>query len=179
MRSKLTLLHHEDGMVLVLCLITLVMLTVIGIAATTTSRREAEVSGNDKTYKEALYAAEMAVTAGETVVENLLSRVDLNEDTVPGHYARGKQPAWHDLTWEDEDPNNAEQTAVVTTIPTDLHVASEPRYAIEEENFVQDSLAIGIGVNTGTYRFTVTGRGTGGSDAAQVFVETIYAKRYN
>ena len=58
MYSRARLSRNEEGVVLVLCLITLVLLTLIGISATTTSRLEAEISGNDKTYKEAFYAAE-------------------------------------------------------------------------------------------------------------------------
>ena len=68
MYSRARLSRNEEGVVLVLCLITLVLLTLIGISATTTSRLEAEISGNDKTYKEAFYAAEMSLTVGETVV---------------------------------------------------------------------------------------------------------------
>ena len=60
MRIRGLLPRNEEGAVLVLCLITLVLLTLIGVSATTTSRLEVEISGNDKTYKEAFYAAEMA-----------------------------------------------------------------------------------------------------------------------
>jgi Tfp pilus assembly protein PilX len=41
--------RNEEGVVLVLCLITLVLLTLIGVSATNTSQLEAEISGNDKT----------------------------------------------------------------------------------------------------------------------------------
>jgi Tfp pilus assembly protein PilX len=92
--------RNEDGVVLVLCLITLVLLTLIGVAATTTSQLEAEISGNDKTYKQAFYAAEVSLTAGETVVNSLLSRADLNEGTTPGRYVKGTQPAWDQLVWD-------------------------------------------------------------------------------
>jgi type IV pilus assembly protein PilX len=166
--------RNEEGVVLVLCLITLVLLTLIGVSATTTSQLEAEISGNDKTYKEAFYAAEVSLTAGETVVNSLLSRVDLNEGTTVGHYIKGTQPAWDALVWD-----NA-HAGVVTTIPSGLSKVSEPpRYTIEERKFRRDSLTVGIGVSTGTYLFTVRAQGTGTSKTAHVVLESIYAKHYN
>ena len=56
MRLRGLLSRNEEGAVLVLCLITLVVLTLIGVSMMTTSRLEVEISGNDKTYKEAFYA---------------------------------------------------------------------------------------------------------------------------
>ena len=174
MRSRALLSHNEEGVVLVLCLITLVVLTLIGVSTTTTSRLEVEISGNDKTYKEAFYAAEMSLLAGETVVNSLLSRLDLNEGTTPGRYVKGTQPAWTALVWDDV------YSAVVSPVPSGLsHVSTPPRYTIEERSFRRDSLTIGIGVSTGVYLFTVKSQGTGTNKAAQVLLESIYAKHYN
>ena len=166
--------RNEEGVVLVLCLITLVLLTLIGVSATTTSQLEAEISGNDKTYKEAFYAAEVSLTAGESVVNSLLSRVELNEGTTPGRYVKGTQPAWDQLAWD-----NA-HTAVVDPVPSGLSKMSDPpRYTIEERDRRPDSLTTGIGVPTVTYLFTLKSQGTGTSKAARVLLESIYAKRYN
>jgi type IV pilus assembly protein PilX len=166
--------RNEEGVVLVLCLITLVLLTLIGVSATNTSQLEAEISGNDKTYKEAFYAAEVSLTAGETVVNSLLSRVDLNEGTTSGHYIKGTQPAWDQLVWDNM------HAGVVDPIPSGLSkVSAPPRYTIEERNFRRDSLTVGIGVTTGTYLFTVRAQGTGTSKDAHVVLESIYAKHYN
>jgi type IV pilus assembly protein PilX len=176
MRSRVLLARNEEGVVLVLCLITLVLLTLIGISATTTSQLEAEISGNDKTYKEAFYAAEMALTVGETAVNSLLNRVDLEEGTQPGRYVKGTQPAWDHLVWD-----NA-HSAVVTPVPSGLSKVSDPpRYTIEERDHQRNgTLTIGLpGGQTGTYRFTVRSQGTGSSKAAHVLLESVYAKSYN
>ena len=166
--------RNEEGVVLVLCLITLVLLTLIGVSATTTSQLEAEISGNDKTSKEAFYAAEVSLAAGETVVNSLLNRMDLNDGTTPGRYVKGTQPGWDALLWD-----NA-HTAVVDPIPSGLSkMSAPPRYTIEERMFRRDSLTVGIGVTTGTYLFTVKGQGTGTNKDAHAFLESIYAKHYN
>jgi len=51
---------NEAGSVLIVSLLILVLLTIIGIAAMTTSTIELKISGNEKAYKLALYAAEAA-----------------------------------------------------------------------------------------------------------------------
>ena len=173
MRSGALLARNEEGMVLVLCLITLVVLSLIGVAATTTSRLEVEISGNDKTAKEAFYAAEMALIVGETVVESVLSRADLEEDTTPGHYTKLNPNEWKTLVWD------STHSAVVATVPTGLKVSAPPRYIIGEWLLRRDSFTTGFGVQRGVYQFDVTALGTGSSAASQTMLQSIYAKRYN
>jgi hypothetical protein len=59
--KELVKLNNEDGSVLILSLIMLVLLTLIGISATTTSMIETKIAGNERVYKRNLYAAEGAV----------------------------------------------------------------------------------------------------------------------
>ncbi len=58
--KEISMLNNEDGTVLVLALIMLVLLTLIGISATTTSMIETRISGNERVYKQNFYAAEAA-----------------------------------------------------------------------------------------------------------------------
>lgn len=53
-------LNNEEGSVLILALIMLVLLTLIGISATTTSTIETRIAGNERVYKRNLYSAEAA-----------------------------------------------------------------------------------------------------------------------
>jgi len=186
--------HNEQGTVLVVGMLTLVLLTLIGIAATTTGSLESEISGNEKSYQQAFYASEIALVSGEIIVEGLATRAALAEGTTPGRYPQGSLSFDHTtfkliqsqdgmgdaiiprpLRWDNTD------SAAVTNVPTGLSwVAAPPRYTIEEREFQPDSQGIGITYGrTGTYRFTVSGRGTGGSKSAQLLLETIYAKRFN
>jgi type IV pilus assembly protein PilX len=173
MRSRALLSRNEEGMVLALCLITLIVLSLIGVSATTTSRLEVEISGNDKTAKEAFYAAEMALIVGETVVESILSRADLEEDTIPGHYTKLNLNEWKTLMWDNT------HSAVVATVPTGLKVSAPPRYIIGEWILRRDSFTTGFGVQRGVYEFDVTALGTGSSAESQTMLQSIYAKRYN
>lgn len=175
MYSTWSTVSNNRGATLVIGLLTLVLLSLIGLAATSTSRMEVQISGNDKLYKEAFYAAEFGVTRGETVLEALLSRVDLNEDSVPGHYAQNTQPAWYDLDWTDTDSVQLSPDSV----PSGIQWATLPRYTVEQRSFTRDSLTTGIGVPTGVYRFNVSARGVGSSPNSEVVLETVYAKRFN
>ncbi len=51
-------LSNENGSVLVMSLLILVFITLVGIAATTTSSLESQIAGNNQRYKIDFYAAE-------------------------------------------------------------------------------------------------------------------------
>ena len=59
--NEKTWLNNEEGSVLILALVMLVLLTLIGISATTTSMIEINIAGNERAYKRNLYSAEAAV----------------------------------------------------------------------------------------------------------------------
>jgi type IV pilus assembly protein PilX len=168
-------LRNSQGATLIIGLLTLVLLSLIGIAATTTSRMEVQIAGNDKMYKEAFYAAEFGITQGETALEALLSRTELNEDSVVGHYAQGNRPALEDLQWDTSDSVKVP----AANLPDALKVAAPPNYTIVQRRFTDDSLTRGIGVPTGVYQFRVASRGVGSNPTAESIIETIYAKRFD
>jgi Tfp pilus assembly protein PilX len=188
--------HNEAGSILVIAMVSLALLTLIGIVAITTGNLESEISGNEKTYQEAFYSAELGLTSGETIVNGLTTRGELQEGTLVGRYAKdtlcfnalkfklGKltsadptcpDSAWQPLTWDKTD------SMKVDPIPTGLRRgAVESRYTIEAGEFVPDSQVFGIAYGRpGAYRFHVSARGTGGSPAAHALLESIFAKRFD
>lgn len=68
MKGKM-LIRNEQGTVLILALLMLVMLTVIGISASTISSIELQVAGNEKFYKVAFFAADGGTEAGAELLE--------------------------------------------------------------------------------------------------------------
>jgi Tfp pilus assembly protein PilX len=170
---------NDRGSVLVIGLLTLALLSLLGSAATTTSRTEIQIAGNDKSYKELFYTAEVALTAGEMVVEQLLQRVDLDEGTIAGHYGEDdpEQPAWNDHTaWNDEHSAKMAADAMPAGLAPLDHTA---RYIVAQRSFTRDSLTMGIGAPTGLYTFNVLGRGSDSKDSAETVLQTIYSKRYD
>jgi Tfp pilus assembly protein PilX len=185
--------QHEQGSILMVGLLALTLLTLVGVAATTNGGLESEIAKNEKSYQQAVYSAEFALTAGERVVEALQSRAALNEGTTPGHYGMnslsfdattyqmmkkqtGSPSGLQALNWS----TTSTDTAVVATVPTGMQdwKGDRPRYTIEERGFTQDSLGKGITYGqSGFSTFNITGRGTGGGNASHVLMQVIYAKR--
>ncbi len=60
MKSFNRLLRNEDGSAIILALMILVLLTVIGIAGSNSTRTEMKIASNDKFHKITFYAAEAA-----------------------------------------------------------------------------------------------------------------------
>jgi Tfp pilus assembly protein PilX len=172
-------------------MVSLALLTVLGVAAITTGNLESEISGNEKTYQEAFYSAELGLAGGETIVETLPNRGALQEGTLPGRYAsgtlrfnetafqlekQGDSPSdWKKLQWDDTDSGK------VADVPEGLkRGAVVPHHTIEAREFTPDTYAIGIAYGrSGVYNFHVSARGTGSSPAAHALLESIYAKRFD
>lgn len=60
----------EDGFVLIAGMMVMVVLTMLGLAATSTTMFEHQISGNDKVAKEVFYRAESAAYEGAQRLEN-------------------------------------------------------------------------------------------------------------
>lgn len=62
----------EQGSVLIVALLILVLLTVIGISATTTTNIETQISGNDKFHKIAFYNADSGIFPTAKVISSIV-----------------------------------------------------------------------------------------------------------
>ncbi len=62
--------NNEEGFILVVCLLVMVVLTVIGIAATNNTTVELKIAGNEKIYITGFYLAEAASYEGAQRLEN-------------------------------------------------------------------------------------------------------------
>lgn len=63
-------INNEDGIALITALMLLVLLTLLGMSATTTSVLEIQIAGNDRDYKKNLYMAESAAVHAAVSLEN-------------------------------------------------------------------------------------------------------------
>ena len=93
--NSLETIKDEKGGVLVVALLILVLLTLIGMAATDTTNIELQVSGNEKVYKQAFYAADAgvayAVAKGSTLVLDNNAAADPDDSSYKLVY-RGDNP---------------------------------------------------------------------------------------
>ena len=68
--QKKTPIKNENGSVIILAMIFLVLLTIIGMSAVDTSTIEVQISGNDVRYKTNLYRAEGAAMECAQIIES-------------------------------------------------------------------------------------------------------------
>lgn len=73
MKKQQNALANEQGFVLITSLLMLVVLMIIGIAATNTTTTELQISGNDKLSKETFYGADGGVQMFSRLVEESIA----------------------------------------------------------------------------------------------------------
>jgi hypothetical protein len=72
-------LRNEDGAVLVVALMMLVLLTILGISVSSTSEVELQIAGNEMRYKENLYKADAAAMACAEIMEET-AQIDISTE---------------------------------------------------------------------------------------------------
>ena len=95
-------INNEKGFVLITSLMMLVVLMVIGIAATNTTTVELQISGNDKAAKQTFYQADAGTQIGIELVEDAIFEAGYSDNTDIGavrvnngdFYLNQTLPAW-------------------------------------------------------------------------------------
>jgi hypothetical protein len=109
MKGK-TLVGNEDGTVLILALLMLVMLTVIGISASTISNIEMQVAGNEKFYKIAFFAADGGTEAGAELLEK---NIDLRAFPSQPYTIPSSTVTVYDMDFWSQESTPTSRTALV------------------------------------------------------------------
>jgi len=76
MKTIKNTINNEQGFVLIVSLLMLMVLMVIGVAATNTTTIELQISGNDKVAKQIFYRAESAVYEGSRILINIKDELE-------------------------------------------------------------------------------------------------------
>ena len=180
--TRMTRHRHRDrqrqkGAVLVVSLMILLVLTLIGVTAMTTSTLEERMAGNLKDVNLAFQAAESTLRDGERWLANLAIR------PVPVAGC-GSPPC---AVWELNDPTVADkksfsaswwQTNATGYSGLIGEVNTQPRYVIEYYDTIPDSI-VKPSTGGGRYFYLITARGTGGTDNAQVLLQSVFNTRFN
>ncbi len=181
--------HHprcrQHGVALVMAMVFLLILTLIGVTAMSTSSLEEKMAGNLQDKNSAFQAAESALRVGEALIRSWAvgAEPDFTLNTA-GYYepaAAGSTPVWGTVDWK------TGCGAAVICLPANSisGVKTQPRYIIEKLGDVTasgtgGSLVAGFaapaaGSNAGA-RYRVTAHGTGGTNAAVAELQSVYRK---
>ncbi len=97
--NDISKVKNEEGSVLIVALIVLVLLTLLGIFATRTTEVEIQIAGNDYRYKRNVYSAEaVAMECAQNIKDT-----DVLDTALPWLYAMGglTSDAVTNGTWDD------------------------------------------------------------------------------
>lgn len=155
----------QQGAVLVVGLVLLLLLTIIGLSGARDAALQERMSGNMHDLQVARQAAEAALRTGEQFARSSASLVVGTGGVVELDERSGSRDYWHDtFNWKDK--------AVQLHAEEQLEgVATQPFYAIEKLDFTCTSIAAGAMEEIEVYR--VTARGVGRSSKAEVFLQSI------
>lgn len=176
-------------MVLVMALVFLLLLTIMGITALNTTSLEEKMTGNVKDRNLAFQAAESALIVAESWVNTQIGKPIFPSITtglyLPDTGVSGDPDGvdnWNEDIWAGTNVVTYPNTPGQTGSGTLGRINTQPRYIIEDMGEKQESGG-SIGMisdykSTGTTVLRVTTRGTGGTDAAVVMLQSTYARAF-
>lgn len=173
--------HHprQNGSVLVVSLLILLVMTLIGVTAMNTSTLEQKMAYNFRDRQLAFQAAEAALRDGENFVQNTnLGPSNFSSTCANGlcTEASATTPVWFDQTLKVWTTANLHRTATYSA----PEVLQQPTYIIEWLGYV---FAAGTTPPTGAVpgpgdpeMFRITALATGGTTQARVMLQSTYEK---
>ena len=132
MQKAISILKNEEGTVIVVALLILVMLTIIGISGTNTTVTELQIVGNDARYRQNFYRAEGAVMEAAQMLENAPTNIleDRTFNTAGYEWLTGRYVNASVMTdtanWDD-DPTSPACNSEAGTFAATMYSAVEER----------------------------------------------------
>jgi type IV pilus assembly protein PilX len=183
----------QQGIVLIISMIMLLMMTLLGVTAMKTSLMEEKMAGNTRDATLAFHAAETALRDTEVWLTNQGAQPQATGNNSNRVWTKNSMDPYSANAvswWQEIDGNNKiNQTwwqthafeyvapMVNGVIPSLANVSSPPRSIIEEKQTVMDTEGMAE-ASTARIYYQVTARGTGGSDQARSLVQSTVVRRY-
>lgn len=186
-RKDIQITKLQQGSALLVSLIILVVMTLLGLSGMRTSVMEEKMAGNMRDNELAFQAAEAALRDAEKLIQDtVISTAAFDADGTDGFYNNDDSRIWESVDWTDASSLEYDEFDSGTS---GVNVSSAPRYVIQHLASVgtggggggkpgnpgQNNYGQGTGGGT-TETFTITARGTGGSDSAVVYLQTTFGK---
>ena len=142
------LLNNEDGSIIILTLIFLVLLTVMGMSATSTSTIEVQIAGNGARFKQNLYLAEAAA----------MEAIQRMEDAGSSNLVMDDAAAFSWLNDDLGDITNpsTQIPSTLTSSVSDPVTGGQPRFAAVSRG-VTGAASLGMTASSQLYTFDVYG----------------------
>jgi type IV pilus assembly protein PilX len=162
----------QQGVVLIVCLILLLLLTLIGTTGMQMTSLEEKMASNMRDRNLAFQAAESALVAGETWLETVVAIPVAFCSKANGRYlpldkdcngaTAETEPVWDSIgAWD-----NTNSVAYAGELS---NLSADPRYIIEDMGCLPAPAAC-----PGIHNYRITARATGGSPDSVVILQSIY-----
>jgi len=180
--NKTATKHVQSGIALAIALVFLLLMTIIGVSALSTTALQEKMTGNLKDKHWSFNAAESAIVEGERkLCYDYTGRIPAIDpaNLTDGLYRTSTtgDPVWQTADWTGSDvfTHPAYPSGFVGS-----KLAGPPRYIIEEVQEVQENLKGSFeysrrGGSRMLYR--ITARGVGGTPNAVSMVQSTFAKK--
>lgn len=176
-RTTPTGCDSQRGAVLVISLIILLLLTIIGVTSMRGTILEERMAGNLRDRNLSFQAAETGLQGAYLWLTQQPSRPQPNGSGSNGVWTEGSAGQLEDIGFAWATNGTEYGTAGTQDIS---FLAADPRYIIEERNFVPDDLSPeSRAKGLGRYYYDISSIGYGGSTAAQTVLQITIPRRYN
>ena len=173
--------RRQAGSVLFISLMLLLMLTILGVTAMNNVTLEERMAGNLRDTDLAFQAGEAALRDGENWLAPLPLRPAECTTSPPSACATvWQQGMLNGLQNQDYAWWNTSGRDYLTAATNEFGgVIQDPKFIIEYNTYVRDSLVVGQSTVTGRDYYLVTARAEGGSDKTVSVLQSSVVKRFN
>ena len=188
--KRMTGSADQRGAVLVVSLLLLLVMTVLALSASQATRMQERMAGNTRDYDLAFQSAEAALRTAERLIDDTAltsapfpcssGRCRVFElNVVPDDTAYRPVSWWDANAWSYASDNTWNPTPGSGISGTGL-ARRDPQFFVEEVEEVADSLTIPpTGPPPSRIFYRITSSAQGGTDTAQVVLQSTFARRFN
>ena len=164
-------LGNQDGSVLVVTMVVLVLLTIFGISATNTSTIEVLIARNDYDYKRGFYLAEAAINEAGQRIENA-SKAELQDRSFTAlTWLKQTGTDMTDIANFDYDGTGGDDNAIASTVDPEGKT-----YAAALEEQIATGASMDMTAQTQVYEYSLYGLNQ--SPRATVHIQAGYRRRF-
>lgn len=177
---------RQRGVALVMALVFLLLLTILGIAALNTTSLEEKMANNVKDRNLAFQSAESALIVAENWVYAQIGKPVFPNNSIglytPVTSDTVATPNWDSVDWSGSSVVTYPSTPGQTVSGSLGKIQTQPKYIIEDMGETPESggslVTTSSYKSSGTTILRITGRGTGGTDAAVVMLQSTYSRAF-
>ena len=194
MRSKRVIppMKQQRGAVLVVSLLLLLVMTVLALGASQTTRLQERMSAGMRDRDLAFESSEAGLRNGERIIDSLVvapspctsGRCQVYDRSIlPASMAFQTPTWWDDNAWSyitDETFNTTQHTASSGGLISGSGLTgADPQFVVEELEEVPDALSVPpTGPPPSRIYYRVTAAAQGGTQQAQVVLQSTFARRF-